>query len=107
MTIRTRHDEQPEKVFDSPITRKAQVRLYDKVCFGLGALGALWLAVLLTATTPRQGWSIDIERDLNIDSVPGSHCGRVAGLHQQLPRARRVLLTVDLFSPKATDWTNR
>lgn len=44
MTQSTRGQE-PQKVFDTPITRGARIGIYDKVFFGLGTLGALWLAV--------------------------------------------------------------
>lgn len=47
----------PEKVFDTPVGRKVRVRLYDKVCFGLGTLGAVWLAFVLATTTPRLSWA--------------------------------------------------
>ncbi len=47
----------PEKVHDSPAVRSARVRTYDKVFFGLGALGAGWLAVVLVTTTPELSWA--------------------------------------------------
>ncbi len=50
-------DGRPEKVFDTPVGRQVRVRLYDKVFFGLGTLGAAWLAVFLAATTPHLSWA--------------------------------------------------
>lgn len=44
-------------MFDTPVGRKSRVRMYDKVCFGLGTLGAVWLAIALAVTTPRLGWA--------------------------------------------------
>ncbi len=52
MTPPAHPTERPEKIFDTPVGRKARVRIYDKVFFGLGTLGAAWLAVFLAATTP-------------------------------------------------------
>ncbi|MGH3503822.1 MAG: LssY C-terminal domain-containing protein [Nocardioidaceae bacterium] len=52
-----RAQDRPQKVFDTPVGRKARIRLYDKVCFGLGTLGAIWLAVTLAATTPQLSWT--------------------------------------------------
>ncbi len=42
----------PRKVFDTPVTRQARVRIYDRVFFFLGTLGAVWLAVVLATTAP-------------------------------------------------------
>lgn len=53
MTREVRPTARPAKVFDTPVTRKAKIRIFDKICFGLGTLGALWLAILLAVTTPR------------------------------------------------------
>lgn len=53
MTREVRPAARPAKVFDTPVTRKAKIRIFDKICFGLGTLGALWLAILLAVTTPR------------------------------------------------------
>lgn len=47
----------PQKVFDTPITRKARIRVYDRIFFGIGTLGALWLAVVLFAIPSRLSWS--------------------------------------------------
>ncbi|MDN5894974.1 MAG: LssY C-terminal domain-containing protein [Nocardioides sp.] len=57
MSRRPRAAGPPDKVLDIPVVRKAKVRLYDKVCFGLGTLGAMWLAVLLGATPPSLTWA--------------------------------------------------
>lgn len=40
-------DALPDKVFDTPVARKAKVRVYDRIFFGIGTLGAVWLAVVL------------------------------------------------------------
>ncbi len=47
----------PEKVFDTPVAREARIRVYDKVFFGLGTLGAVWLAVVLVLVPPSLGWA--------------------------------------------------
>ncbi len=47
----------PEKVHDTPVARSAGVRTFDKVCFGLGALGAAWLAIVLLTDTPSLHWA--------------------------------------------------
>ena len=57
MTSLPRSAGPPEKVFDTPAGRKARVRVYDKVFFGLGTLGAAWLAVFLASTTPSLSWA--------------------------------------------------
>lgn len=41
---------------DTPVTRQARIRVYDRVFFGLGTLGALWLAVALFAVPSRLSW---------------------------------------------------
>lgn len=46
----------PEKVFDTPVTRQAKIRIYDRVFFFLGTLGAVWLAIVLAVLTPRLSW---------------------------------------------------
>ncbi len=47
----------PEKVHDTPVAREVRVRVYDRIFFGLGTLGAGWLAVALLATTPSLSWA--------------------------------------------------
>lgn len=47
----------PQKVFDTPVTRQARVRIYDRVFFFLGTLGAVWLVIVLAATAPSLSWA--------------------------------------------------
>ena len=56
MSHSPRSDELPQKVFDTPAARQARIRVYDRVFFGLGALGAVWLAVVLVLLPPGLSW---------------------------------------------------
>ncbi len=56
MSSSPRPDELPKKVFDTPAARQARIRIYDKVFFGLGTLGAVWLAVVLVLVPPSLSW---------------------------------------------------
>ncbi len=57
MSRSSQPDALPEKVFDTPVTREARIRVYDKVFFGLGTLGAVWVAVVLVIVPPSLSWS--------------------------------------------------
>ncbi len=57
MSSSPRPDALPKKVSDSPVTRQARIRIYDRVFFGLGTLGAVWLAVVLVILSPSLSWS--------------------------------------------------
>ncbi|MEP7161446.1 MAG: LssY C-terminal domain-containing protein [Dermatophilaceae bacterium] len=47
----------PQKIFDTPLTRQARVRIYDRVFFFLGTLGAVWLAIMLATTASSLSWA--------------------------------------------------
>ncbi len=57
MSSAPRPDVLPEKVFDTPVARQARTRLYDRFFFGLGTLGAIWLAVVLVGSPLSLSWS--------------------------------------------------